>query len=172
MQNKKYAFIITAIVIVLSIVSMFSIYKYRQAIANTFISMIAQRLDKEREQEVGEYNVLDWRDGIFQINHDATGNKLELVNDDHKVVLLERIDDYKEYGSKLYIVSQDGAAVLSSDNTAVICIFDDSFKDYTVYRNGKQVIYSRNYNDERIKYVDSLDEFLPTDKEQLTNIID
>lgn len=172
MQKKKYMAIIITLIIVLGAVSIFSIYRHLQTIATAFISMIAQRLDKEREEAVGEYNVLNWSDGIFQINHDSTGNKLELVYDDHKVVLLESIDDYKEYRSKLYIASEDGVAVISNDNIATIYIFDDDFKDYAIYRNGKQIIYNRNYSDEHIKYVDSVDEFLQADKKQLDKMLD
>ena len=172
MPKKKYAVIAITIIFVLAIVSIFSIYRYRQTIATAFISTIAQRLDKEREEAVGEYNVLNWSDGIFQINHDSTGNKLELVYDDRRVVLLESIDDYKEYRSKLYIASKDGVAVISNDNIATIYIFDDDFKDYAIYRNGKQIIYSRNYSDEHIKYVDSVDEFLQADKKQLDKMLD
>lgn len=159
------------IIILLLAAGIFSIYQCRQQISTAFISILAQRLDKEREIAVGEYNVLSWNDGIFQINHDSTGYKLELVYDDYTVVLLSNINDYKKRKSKLYIVSDDGAAVISNDNIANIFISNNDSEDYTVYKNDKQIIYSQNYNDEHIKYVYDIDEFSLSDKKQLIKMI-
>ena len=163
------------ITLILIVATLSSIYIYRKNIRQSFVKLIAYQLDKEREKDVGEYNIISWNNGKFQINHCLSENRLELLDKDCTVVLLRNISDYKIKKGKLYIISEDGYAVIDNNDTAFILItkYDELDKyslEYEIVRNNKKIIYSKRYNNKDIVYWDNFNQFSSDEQKQLKKL--
>ena len=174
MKVNRNLFVIKLILSILIIFSISLALCYRENIQTILVNFVANELDEEREKNVGEYNVVYWNDGLFQINHTASGDKLELQREDCIVILLDNIMDYKIKNKKLYVASNDGLGVVSENNFATLYInnYDESYeKDHFIWRNNTKIIYSKRYDDENILYIERFEDFKEEDKKVLNKIM-
>lgn len=94
---------------------------FKHKIGNQILIWIDNRLDYERTLDVGdEFNKVVWGDLTIQINHYKSGNKLDYVKNNEKVSLLEGIKNYKISENKLYVIANDGCAVVDASNMVKI----------------------------------------------------
>lgn len=133
---------------------------------DAFWQIIASQLEAERQKEVGEYTVVDWNDGLFQINHYMAKDCLQMMNEDFTVVLLEDVSNYKSTMNNLYIVSSYGYAIIDKENNVQILItrYDELDKNSLQYEfksniTGRRMIFSKKYDDKHITYFESFDQF-------------
>lgn len=98
-------------------------FVYRHKIGNQIFMLIDNRLDYERTLELGdEFNKVVWGNLTIQINHYKSGNKLDYVKNNEKISLLDNVKNYRISQNKLYIVGDDGCAVVDKDNKVKIYI--------------------------------------------------
>ena len=122
------------------------LFFYRHKIENTISIWIDNKLDYERSLEVGdELNKLVWGDLSFQINHYKIGNKLDYVKDNKRTTILNSVINYKIYDDKLYVIADNGCAIIDGNNklkiysTKEIKLFIDnatyltSYNDFDIY---------------------------------------
>lgn len=153
---------------------LFLVFLNKDKIGRKVVEIVAWELDREREKEVGYYNVVEWNDGTFQINHSSSGNRFEMLKNNTTIVLLENISDYKVKNHQLYVCSEDGMAIITEDNMAMIYILnydEERDKEHIVYKDDKQIIYSKNYNDKNISYIDGFEQFAERDKKVLKKML-
>ena len=136
--KKSVAIIlIIIVVIVISVFATTSYYLFRdytkEDLADLFLNKIHNHLEKERLLDVGYYNLVDWSDGVFKITHFLQKNRLEMISDDKNIVLFEDVKGYIKNKDKLYVVSDEGIAVVSKGDVLKICIFDNSSENYTPF---------------------------------------
>lgn len=151
-------------------------YLFRHEIQDNIISLIAYELDREREKDVGRYTVEEFGSGKFTINHDASGNHLNMhENDSTAVVILENISHYKEKNDKLYAVAPCGETVIDKSNIAYVHRndYDPTIdKDAKITRGGSYIIFSKHYISDSLIYLDSYDDFNETDRKIFDKIKD
>ena len=115
---------------------------FRHKIGNQILIWIDNRLDYERTLDVGdEFNKVVWGDLTIQINHYKSGNKLDYVKNNEKVSLLEGVKNYKISENKLYVITNDGCAVVDENN--MVKIHTTSKYKYTL----DNVVYLTSFND-------------------------
>ncbi|MDD4689534.1 MAG: hypothetical protein PHE51_07295 [Eubacteriales bacterium] len=114
----------------------------RYKINNRLLIWIDNRLDYERALDVGdEFNKVAWGDLTFQINYYKSGNKLDYVRKNAKIHLLDSVLNYKISEGILYIVSNDGYAIVNQNNIAKIYVTSNN---KYVFNN---VIYLDSFDD-------------------------
>lgn len=127
---------------------------FRHKIGNQILIWIDNRLDYERTLDVGdEFNKVVWGDLTIQINHYKSGNKLDYVKNNEKISLLEEIKNYKISEYKLYVIANDGCAVVDENN--VVKIFTTS--------NQKFII-------DNVKYLNSFESFEDDEQKMLKKL--
>ena len=145
----------TLIIILFYVIIANIIFICRYKIYNQISIWVDNRLDYERTLDVGdEFNKVVWGDLSFQINHYKSGNKLDYVKNNKKISLLTEIRNYKISENKLYIVSNEGCAVVEGNNTAKIYIISEN-----------KFIF------EDIVYLNSFDEFEETEQAILNKLL-
>ncbi len=118
---KKSKLLILILLCFMAIVS--TVLTCRHKIANQMLIWIDNRLDYERTLDFGdEFNKVLWGDFTIQINHYKSGNKLEYVKDNKRTSLLGTVKNYKISENKLYVVADDGCAVVDGNNMVKIYI--------------------------------------------------
>ena len=94
---------------------------YRDKIGNQILIWLDDRLDHERAIDVGyDFNKVVWGDFSIQINHYKSGNKLEYIKSDEKVLLLDNVRNYKILENHLYVIAENGVAVVGKNNVVKI----------------------------------------------------
>lgn len=137
LKNKSLILILLCTMIIMSIT-----FIYRDKIDNQISIWIDSRLDYERTLDVGdEFNKVVWGDFTIQINHYKSGNKLEYVKNEEKTSLLETVKAYKISENKLYVVADDGYAVVDEHN--MVKIYLTSGNEFVL----DNVIYLTSFDD-------------------------
>lgn len=115
---------------------------YGDKIDNQISIWIDNRLDYERTLDIGdEFNKVVWGDLTIQINHYKSENKLEYVKNEEKTSLLETVKNYKILENKLYVVADDGYAVVDENN--IVKIYLTSGNEFIL----DNVIYLTSFDD-------------------------
>lgn len=169
-MKKSIIKVILIVIVVTSVASY--LYTYRQDVVQGIVGLIASQLDKEREKDVGQYNIVNWNDGLFQINHSLSEDRLELIGEDYSVVLLKDISHYRIKKHTLYITANDGYAIIDENDNARILIteydeLDQYSLEYEIIQDNRRIIYSKCYNDEHIEYLDNFNQFSENEQKQL-----
>ena len=141
---------------------------FKSEIKSTVVRMITYELEREREKEVGEYNILSWNDGKFQINHYSSGSQLNMIENEKTIVLMEGVIDFKEKNDRLYIITSGDQAVIDRNDIAYIHIENSRYdpdNDIEIESNGKTYVYSSRYESDSIVYLESVSEFFEADQE-------
>lgn len=154
---------------------MYCLYTERQYTVQSIIALITSQLDKERERDVGQYNIVTWNDGLFQINHSLSEDRLELIREDYTVVLIKDISGYRIKKHTLYIAANDGYAIIDENDNARILItkYDELDKyslEYEIMQDDRRIIYSKCYDDEYVTYLDSFNQFSNNEQRQLSKL--
>lgn len=130
------------------------VYAFRNELGNQILIWIDNRLDYERALDVGdEFNKVVWGDLTIQINHYKSGNKLDYVKNNDKKSLLEKVKNYKISENKLYVIANDGYAVVDENN--VVKIFTTS--------NQKFIL-------DNVKYLNSFESFEDDEQKMLKKL--
>ena len=174
---KKFKYII--IISICCITALFSLKPVGKYLKNSFVKIITTQLDKEekiRNKKIengdivrGKDTVLIWKNTYEIWNHMGEKHLSVIVNREKYLFenVIEKITDYKVAGKLLYIISQEGYAVIDSENLCRVFITvdkDEFIKGYTIDKDGNKVTISRYIKNDYIKYLDSYDEFTNEDK--------
>ena len=148
---KKY--ILWVIIPIVIVVLAFSIRPIFKITSEMFWNYIGAQLDKEEQERqqkaengeiiYGKDTVLIWGNK-YEIGHYADGNHLEIKIGEMEEIVLMRVKEYKIFNEKLYIVSEEGDAVIDKDNICKVFIMIPS-KTITT--------------DSHIQYINAYEEF-------------
>lgn len=132
-----------------------------------FWNSIIIQLDKEeaeREKRIeaglpirGKDTALIWRDK-YDITVSVSGASLDIYIDGDTQMVLDKVKDYDIDKKTLYVLSDDGYAVIDNENNCRVFIFTPK----------EELEYSTQYygsiEDEHVKYLSSYEEFLESER--------
>lgn len=174
-MKKKNVFLILVIlaVIVALTISIKPILKWS---SNTFWNFVVTQLDKEekeRQQKVangeivgGKDTILIW-ENLYVIGHYYDSDYLEIEENGVSNTILEKVKSHKVKKKRLYIVSEEGYAVIDKSNICRVFITvpkEDFVNGYSTDNAGVQHPISRFLDDEHVKYLNSYDDFTVEEK--------
>lgn len=132
-----------------------------------FWNSIIIQLDKEeaeREKRIeaglpirGKDTVLIWRDK-YDICKSSNTKLLMIYIDGDEQVVLGKVTDHYIYNKTLYVLSDDGYAVIDNENNCRVFIFTPKEElEYSTQHYG-------SIEDEHVKYLSSYEEFLESER--------
>ncbi|MCD7855905.1 MAG: DUF5050 domain-containing protein [Clostridiales bacterium] len=126
---------------------------------------------RRRKIGIGKDNVYVWNDGVFQIGHYSDGNHLDYHFDNFPLIksVLEKVITYKAKDDKLFVITEEGYAVIDKTNTAkvLITVSEDEFTNgYYTNDEGVKIPYTRFIDDPQIVYLESFDDFEAEEQKQ------
>lgn len=153
--------------------------------SNSFWNFIAEELDKEEQARMekiangeivaGKDTVLIW-ENKYEIGHFPNGNHL-VTHRNGSIglldVVLEKITNYKVKKEKLYIVSEEGYAVIDKNNLCKVYVTvpEDKFiNGYTIDEQGNKSYISRYIENDNIQYLSGFDEFSENEQKLLKKL--
>ena len=132
-----------------------------------FWNSIIIQLDKEeaeREKRIeaglpirGKDTALIWRDK-YDITVSVSGASLDIYIDGDTQMVLDKVKDYDIDKKTLYVLSDDGYAVIDNENNCRVFIFTPKEElEYSTQHYG-------SIEDEHVKYLSSYEEFLESER--------
>ena len=132
-----------------------------------FWNSIIIQLDKEeaeREKRIeaglpirGKDTALIWRDK-YDITVSVSGASLDIYIDGDTQMVLDKVKDYDIDKKTLYVLSDDGYAVIDNENNCRVFIFTPKEDlEYSTQHYG-------SIEDEHVKYLSSYEEFLESER--------
>ncbi len=126
---------------------------------------------RRRKIGIGKDTVYVWNDGVFQIGHYYDGNHLDYHYDNFSLTdsVLENVITYKAKGDKLFVITEEGYAVIDKTNAArvLVTVPEDEFTNgYSVNDEGEKIPYTRFIDDPQIVYLESFDGFEAEEQKQ------
>ena len=128
-----------------------------------FIQLDKEEAEREKRIEAGlpvrgKDTVLIWRDK-YDITVSASGASLDIYIDGDTQMVLDKVKDHYIYKKTLYVLSDDGYAVIDNDNHCRVYIFTPKEElEYSSQHYG-------TIEDEHIKYLSSYEEFSESERE-------
>lgn len=175
----KKRLIIIICILALIVVLIFSFKPLVKITSDSFWNFIAEQLEKEeqeRQQKIENGEIVAGKDTIliwenkYEIGHFPNGNHL-VIHRNGSIglidAILEKVTTYKVKKEKLYVVSEEGDAVIDKNNLCKVYVTtpaDEFVNDYTLDEQGNKSYISRYIENENIQYLSSFDEF--SDEEQ------
>ena len=147
---------------------------YGETVSNQF-----EKEEKERQQKVtngeivrGKDTVLIW-ENMYEIGHYADGNRLEMFKGGLTDTILEKISKYKVVEGKLFIISEEGFAIVDKNNLCRVFVTvptEEFVNGYSVDEQGNKCYYTRFLEDEHVKYLSELNEFSEEEQEVFSKL--
>ena len=128
-----------------------------------FIQLDKEEAEREKRIEAGlpirgKDTALIWRDK-YDITVSASGASLDIYIDGDTQMVLDKVKDHYIYKKTLYVLSDDGYAVIDNDNHCRVYIFTPKEElEYSSQHYG-------TIEDEHIKYLSSYEEFSESERE-------
>lgn len=173
---KRNLFIGAFVIILIIVICTINFTAVQKHVVSTFWSFVCTALDndeKERQERInngelvyGKDTALIWGN-MFEISHVNKDYVLAIEKSDLSDEIIRKIYTYKAKGDNLYILSDEGYAVIDSNNfcRVYITVPENKFiSGYTTDEDGKKVYISRKIECENVKYLSSFGEF--DEKEQ------
>lgn len=193
-MDKKKRFIIDfTIVLVIGcmcLLCVFNIGRIARGASTVFWRLIALELDREDEERRrliadgkivrGKDTVLIWGD-TFDICRYPDGESLGVQTSDGYKIVLEKITYHEvvrnwfPYNKKLYVLSEEGFAVIDEDNVAKVYIVvppSEFVSGYSEDENGKRDYFLRYIEDERIRYLSDFDDFSEEEQQKFEKLME
>lgn len=177
---KKRLVIIFAAALIVGII--FSFKPLMKIASDSFWNFIAEQFEKEEQERrqriengeivAGKDTVLIW-ENKYEIGHFPDGNHLEIHIDGLINPVLKNVTAHKVKKEKLYIVSEEGYAVINKNNicTVYVTVPSDEFVNgYSLDKEGNRSYISRYIEDENIQYLSAFDEFSEEEQEMLNKL--
>lgn len=172
----KEKYIIVLILIFIIILTIKPIINYTSDIFWNFVESQldneeSERLKKAENGEIskGKDTILIWKN-MYVIGHFSDGNHLSIETKETNETILKNVVTHKKKNGKLYIVSDEGYAVIDKNNLCrvFITIDDEKFVNgYSEDSNGNRTYISRKVECENIVYLSKYDEFSTEEKKIL-----
>ena len=177
--KKRYIFLIIIISVAVIIAGMVFIKPINSYIKKTFVNIILTQMDKEEAQRqkrienneivAGKDTALIWENTYEIWNH--MGEKyISIETVEPTGVILKKITKYKKTKDKLYIVSEEGYAVIDKNKLCrvFVTVPDEEFVNgYSEDKEGNCTYFSRRIENKYIKYLSDFDEFSKEEKDML-----
>lgn len=130
--------------------------------------------EKERQQRVengeivrGKDTVLIW-ENMYVIGHYYDSNHLNMEVNGVSNIILEKVKKHKVKKKKLYILSEEGYAIIDKSNICRVFVTipkEDFVNGYSIDNEGIKHPISRFVNDKHVQYLSSYDNFAMEEKE-------
>lgn len=173
-KRKRSIAIITVVSIILIALSIKPILKYTSnifwgLIRNQFDKEEAKRMEKIENREIirGKDTILIWGN-VYVIGHYSDGNHLSIETKDVNETILKKVVKYHEKKGKLYIVSDEGYAVIDKNNLCrvFITVANEEFVNgYTEDVEGNRTYISRKIESTNIEYLSEYEFFSAEEKD-------
>jgi hypothetical protein len=170
--------VLVIIISVLFVISVFSIKPLLTISSKCFWSFVTNYLDdaeQKRQSRIENGEIIRGKDTIliwenkYAIGHYPNSNHLEIYINGLPKSILEKITKYKVVKKKLYIISDEGFAVIDKNNICrvFVTVSDDEFvSGFSVDEQGNKHYNSRYVKDENIQYLSAFDEY-PTYEQKI-----
>lgn len=163
----KKCILLSAMGIIILIIA-FNIKPIMRYTSEFFWDFVCEQLDKEeaeRQKRIeaglpirGKDTALIWRDK-YDICKSSNTKLLMIYIDGDEQVVLDKVKDFDVYNKTLYVLSDDGYAVIDNENNCRVFIFTPKEElEYTSQHYG-------SIEDEHIKYLSSYEEFSKNERE-------
>lgn len=151
-MRKYFLFLDMLVLVIILSVGVKPVLKVSSKCFWNIVSVQFDKEENERQKRIengeivrGKDTILIWKDK-YVIGHYYDCNQLEIYNDGMCEEILEKVTKHKVVKKKLYVVSDEGVAVIDKDNLCRVYVFDEG--------------YINKYADnERIEYVSSINDF-------------
>lgn len=173
-MKRKYIIAVTAVCILFIALVIKPAMNYT---SNIFWDFVGNQLDKEENKRLeaiengeivrGKDTVLIWGN-MYEIGHYYDGNHLSIENKETVGIILKKVVEYKNKNGKLYIVSDEGYAVIDKNNLCrvFITVDDEEFVNgYTEDADGNRTYISRKIECENIEYLSEYNDFSSEEKD-------
>ena len=174
MKRKHIIAIIIVISIILIALSIKPILNYT---SNIFWSFISNQLDKEETERMekiengeivrGKDTILIW-ENMYVIGRYSDGSYLSIETKDVNETILKKVVKHQKKKEKLYIVSDEGYAVIDKNNLCrvFITVADEEFVNgYTEDADGNRTYISRKIESTNIEYLSEYELFSTEEKD-------
>ena len=174
---------IIAIIIGVSIVVALSIKPILNYTSNAFWGFISNQLDKEETERMekiengeivrGKDTILIW-ENMYVIGHYSDGNHLSIESKDVNETILKKVVKHRKKKEKLYIVSDEGYAVIDKNNQCrvFITVADEEFVNgYTEDADGNRTYISRKIESANIEYLSEYELFSEEEKDMFEKLL-
>lgn len=178
---KKH-FIILGVIIVTTIVLSLTVKPILHLSSKCFWNIVVTQFDKEEQERIqnmengeivrGKDTVRIWGD-MYEIGHYPDSNHLEIYINGHIEQVLMRVKIHKVIKKKLYVISEEGYAVINKDNVCKVFITvpkEEFVNGYSVDEQGNKSYYSRFVDNEYIQYLSDFNGFLEEEQENFNKI--
>ena len=158
-------------ILALIIASMLSIKQTLSWSSNAFWNFVATQFDKEEEERQqmvengeivrGKDTILIW-ENLYEICHYYDSNHLEITSNGISYDILEKVTKHKVKENKLYVLSEEGYAVVDKNNICRIFITvpeKDFVNGYSVDEQGNKHYYTRYIENEYVQYISQFNEY-------------
>ncbi len=145
------------------------------------VSKQLQAEEKEREENAARGEIIQGRDtimiwnNIYELGHYYDGIHLDIQTDNDAGCLLEGVWKHKVINESLYIISDEGYAVINKDNVCKILLTvpdNEYVSGYNTDEDGSIHYISRYFDDERVQYLTEFDLFSETEQRCFKELID
>ena len=178
---KKHC-IILGIIVVTIIVLPLTVKPILHLSSKSFWNLVVTQFDKEEQERIqkmengeivrGKDTVRIWGD-MYEIGHYSDSNHLEIYINGHIEQVLTRVKIHKVIKKKLYVISEEGYAVINKSNLCKVYIIvpkNEFVNGYSVDKQGNQIDYSRFIENEHVQYLAQYNEFSMEEQEVFTNL--
>lgn len=179
MKKKLILCSIILLVLILILFNAKNIFSYLSGRVLDFVSYQFYLEEKEREEKIangelvrGKDTVIIW-ENTYEIFHSLDGNDLVIDTADEYGTILCRVRAQKVLNNKLYVVSDDGCAVIDKNKICRVFItnFNNKSADGTeVDSNGEKTYFPQKIESKDIKYLSDYSEFQVSEKEILNKL--
>lgn len=173
---KKH-FIILGIIVVAIIVLSLTVKPILRLSSKSFWNFVVMQFDKEeqeRKQKIENGEIVRGKDTVrvwgnmYEIGHYSSGNQLEIYVNDITENILEKVKAHKVIKKKLYVISEEGYAVINECNLCKVYVTvpeDEFVNGYSIDEQGNTSYYSRFIENEHIQYLSDFNEFSEEEQE-------
>lgn len=139
-----------------------------------FVSVQFDREEQERQRWSDEGNIVRGKDtaliweNMFEIWHQSGEKLLSIETKNLSKTILEKVNGYRVVADKLYVVSEEGYAVIDRNNLCrvYITVPEDRFvTGFSVDEQGNRHALSRFIESENIQYLSSFEAFSAKEQE-------
>lgn len=182
-KMKKRIIIICTLGLI--VVLIFSFKPLVKIASDSFWNFVDEQLEKEeqeRKQKIKNGEIVAGKDTIliwenkYEIGHFFDGNHLVAYRNGSIGLLdtiLKKVTNYKVKKEKLYIVSEEGYAIIDKNNLCKIYVIipeNEFISGYTMDAQGNKSYISRYVENENIQYLSSFDEFSKEEQKILNKL--
>ena len=139
--------------------------------SKSFWNLVVTQFDKEeqeRQQKIEKGDIVSGKDTIliwgnmYEIGHYSDSNHLEMHTNGLSETILKKITIHKVIKKKLYIISEEGYAVINEDNLCKVYVTvpeKEFVNGYSVDEQGNKSYYSQYIKNGHIQYLLAFNEF-------------